>query len=134
MGAAGRVIDHPYPNLNQSPQLTRMPLRVLRNGDPEGCKRPIAASPGAPYCEGMPGAMATNRARIQILLVEDDPDDVLLLLEALRETRIANDLHLATDGEEAMDFFTGEGGSRTRPCPALYSSISACPKRTAGRS
>lgn len=43
--------------------------------------------------------------RIQILLVEDDPDDVLLITEALRETGVPSDLHVATDGEAAMDFF-----------------------------
>jgi chemotaxis family two-component system response regulator Rcp1 len=43
--------------------------------------------------------------RTQILLVEDDPDDVLLITEALRETRIPSDLHVAPDGEAAMDFF-----------------------------
>jgi chemotaxis family two-component system response regulator Rcp1 len=43
--------------------------------------------------------------RTQILLVEDNPDDVLLITEALRETGIPSDLHVAADGEAAMDFF-----------------------------
>jgi CheY-like chemotaxis protein len=47
----------------------------------------------------------TGVPRIQVLLVEDDPDDVLLITEALCETGIASDLHVATDGEAAMDFF-----------------------------
>ena len=47
--------------------------------------------------------------RIQILLVEDDPDDVLLMSEVLRETRIPSDLHVAMDGEEAMDYFHRQG-------------------------
>ncbi|MDX6511246.1 MAG: hypothetical protein QOE36_750, partial [Gaiellaceae bacterium] len=34
--------------------------------------------------------MIADGQRIQILLVEDDPDDVLLMSEVLRETRIAN--------------------------------------------
>jgi CheY-like chemotaxis protein len=57
--------------------------------------------------------------RIQILLVEDDPDDVLLMSEVLRETRIANDLHIAMDGEEAMDYFLRRGRFSDAPVPDL---------------
>jgi len=57
--------------------------------------------------------------RIQILLVEDDPDDVLLASEGLRVMKIANDLHLAMDGEEAMDFFHRRGRFEDAPVPDL---------------
>jgi CheY-like chemotaxis protein len=57
--------------------------------------------------------------RIQILLIEDDPDDVLLITEALRETRIASDLHVAMDGEEAMDFLHRQGRFEDAPVPDL---------------
>lgn len=39
-----------------------------------------------------------------ILLVEDNPGDIRLTEEAFRESRIANTLHVVTDGVEALDF------------------------------
>ena len=41
---------------------------------------------------------------IEILLVEDDPLDVEMALLALRNEQIANRVHVARDGEEALDF------------------------------
>jgi CheY-like chemotaxis protein len=57
--------------------------------------------------------------RIQILLVEDNPDDVLLTAEVLRETEIPSDLHLAMDGEEAMDFLHRRDPYADVPVPDL---------------
>lgn len=56
----------------------------------------------------------TGRPRvIHILLVEDSPGDVLLTREALREAKVANELHVAKDGEEAMAFL--RDGEKVRP-------------------
>jgi CheY-like chemotaxis protein len=41
---------------------------------------------------------------IVILMAEDDPDDRLLALEALEESRLANELHCVNDGVELLDF------------------------------
>jgi two-component system, chemotaxis family, response regulator Rcp1 len=57
--------------------------------------------------------------QIQILLVEDDPDDVLLMSEVLRETRISSGVHVAMDGEEAMEFLHREGQFADAPVPDL---------------
>ena len=57
--------------------------------------------------------------RIQILLVEDDPDDVLLTSEVLRETRMPSDLHVVMDGEEAMDFLHRKGRFEAAAVPDL---------------
>ena len=46
---------------------------------------------------------------IEILLVEDNPADVRLTTEALKEEKIYNNLHVATDGVEAMAFLRREG-------------------------
>lgn len=46
---------------------------------------------------------------VQILLVEDSPSDVAMTIEALREGRILNDVHVAVDGEIAMAFLRREG-------------------------
>jgi chemotaxis family two-component system response regulator Rcp1 len=54
---------------------------------------------------------------IEILLVEDNPGDVRLTQEALREGKVKNRLHIARDGVEAMEFLRREGkfASATRP-------------------
>src|SRR5690349_14544637 len=46
---------------------------------------------------------------IEILLVEDNPGDVRLTIEALRESKVRNNLHVATDGVEAMTFLRRGG-------------------------
>jgi two-component system, chemotaxis family, response regulator Rcp1 len=46
---------------------------------------------------------------IEILLVEDNPGDVRLTIEALKEGRLANHLQVARDGEEAMDMLRQKG-------------------------
>jgi CheY-like chemotaxis protein len=44
-----------------------------------------------------------------ILLVEDNPDDEALTLRALRNNNIKNEVHVAHDGVEALDFLFGTG-------------------------
>ncbi len=44
-----------------------------------------------------------------ILLVEDNPDDVALTLRALKKHNIANQIVVAPDGVEALDFLFGTG-------------------------
>ncbi|HEY8239878.1 MAG TPA: response regulator [Kiritimatiellia bacterium] len=46
---------------------------------------------------------------IEILLVEDDPGDVKLTREALRENRLKHNLGVVTDGVEAMRYLRREG-------------------------
>lgn len=46
-----------------------------------------------------------------ILLVEDNPDDEALTLRALRKNNILNEVIVAHDGQEALDYFFGEGAS-----------------------
>lgn len=45
-----------------------------------------------------------NGSAIEILLVEDNEKDVRLTLHALRAENLANSVHIARDGEEALDF------------------------------
>jgi CheY-like chemotaxis protein len=48
--------------------------------------------------------METQGKEIEILLVEDNADDVALTLRALRKEHMANKIHVARDGEEALAF------------------------------
>ena len=45
-----------------------------------------------------------NINEVELLLVEDDPNDVELALIALRKHKLANKIHVVRDGEEALDF------------------------------
>jgi chemotaxis family two-component system response regulator Rcp1 len=45
---------------------------------------------------------------IRILMVEDNPDDVELTVEALKDGKVANILTVVRDGEEAMAYLRGE--------------------------
>ena len=56
---------------------------------------------------------------IEILLVEDDPGDVLMTREALAESKVLNALHVASDGEEALRFLRREGTFEDAPRPDL---------------
>ena len=55
-----------------------------------------------------------NSSNIDILLVEDNNDDVELTLHALRHERLANRIHVARDGVEALDFLFCRGESADR--------------------
>jgi two-component system, response regulator len=46
---------------------------------------------------------------VEILLVEDNPDDEFLVLRALRKHRVSNKVHVVRDGEEALNFLLGRG-------------------------
>jgi CheY-like chemotaxis protein len=50
----------------------------------------------------------------KILLVEDDPNDVELTLMALDENRLANEVVIARDGEEALEFLCCRGAYEAR--------------------
>ncbi len=53
--------------------------------------------------------MYKNREAIIILYAEDDPEDRMLVADALEESRLANELHTVTDGEELMDYLHRRG-------------------------
>ena len=54
-----------------------------------------------------------------ILLVEDNPDDELLTVEALKDNKIKNEVFVAHDGEEALDFLFGKGQFKDRDTKIL---------------
>ena len=50
----------------------------------------------------------------KILLIEDNPDDVELTLRALKKNKIMNELVVAKDGAEALDYLFGTGAHKGR--------------------
>jgi len=56
---------------------------------------------------------------VQILLVEDSPGDIRLTREVLRDAKIANELHIVGDGEQAMAFLRCEGAYAAKERPDL---------------
>jgi CheY-like chemotaxis protein len=60
-----------------------------------------------------------NVRPIEILLVEDDPGDVMLTREAFEHSRLTNRLSTASNGEEALRFLRQEGEFAGSPRPDL---------------
>ena len=56
---------------------------------------------------------------IDILLVEDDPGDVLIAREAFEHNKLQNRLHVAHDGEEGLDYLYRRGAHEDSPRPDL---------------
>lgn len=59
---------------------------------------------------------------VPILVADDDPDDRLLLREAFRDSRLANELHFAEDGQQLLDYLQRRppyGDARRHPLPGL---------------
>jgi CheY-like chemotaxis protein len=58
-------------------------------------------------------------AEVNILLVEDDEVDVMAVKRALKELKIANPLHRAADGIDALEMLRGENGKKKLPRPYI---------------
>jgi CheY-like chemotaxis protein len=63
--------------------------------------------------------LSESRQELHILLVEDDPGDVLMTQEAFEHHKITNPLHVVTDGVAAMEFLRGRGRYADAPRPGL---------------
>jgi CheY-like chemotaxis protein len=57
--------------------------------------------------------------QVEILLVEDNPTDVLITREAFADFKLRNTLHIVEDGIEAMNFLRHEGIYQSVPRPDL---------------
>ena len=64
-------------------------------------------------------SMEKNARSIEILLVEDNPGDARLTIEAMREAKMRNSIHVVEDGVEAMEYLRREGRYRAAPRPDL---------------
>jgi len=56
---------------------------------------------------------------IEVLLVEDNPGDARLVIEAFRGSEVLHNLHTVVDGEEAMAFLHREGKYANAPLPDI---------------
>jgi two-component system response regulator len=56
----------------------------------------------------------SNAAFVEILLVEDNPQDLELTKRALRKANLTNKIHIARDGVEAIEFLFCEGAHAAR--------------------
>lgn len=63
--------------------------------------------------------MKMERRSITILLAEDDPDDRMLVEDAVVEGRLVNELRTVEDGEELMDYLHQRGKHAGAPRPGL---------------
>ena len=61
------------------------------------------------------------RETVDILLVEDNPDDVELTIHALKKNNIVNPVEIVRDGQEALDylFYTGKYTNSTHYLPGI---------------
>ena len=57
--------------------------------------------------------------QIEMLLVEDSPTDVLIIREALGQTKLLNTMHVVEDGVEALAFLRQQGRYTAMPRPDL---------------
>jgi two-component system, chemotaxis family, response regulator Rcp1 len=63
--------------------------------------------------------MRLNPKPVEILLVEDNPMDVIVTREALKEGKVCNNLSVVQDGEEAIAFLRRKGGHTNAPRPDM---------------
>lgn len=63
--------------------------------------------------------MTSETRPIDVLLVEDDPGDVLMTREAFEDNKVANNLYVVNDGVMAMEFLHKEGQYADAPTPDL---------------
>ena len=50
-----------------------------------------------------------KKSEVAILIADDDADDRMLISDALRESRVSNDLHFVENGEELLDYLRNRG-------------------------
>lgn len=55
-----------------------------------------------------------NEKNVEILLVEDNPNDEMLALRAFKKHKVATKVHVVRDGAEALEFIFCKGGYATR--------------------
>src|SRR5207244_11528178 len=78
---------------------------------PTRCRKPSTATERPRQLRFCP---MDQTHEVEILLVEDSPEDVELTMRALTSRHLANQLFVCRDGAEAIDFFFGAGPNALR--------------------
>src|SRR6202453_3368876 len=73
--------------------------------------------------------IGTDAMPIEVLLVEDSPGDVRLTREGFKDAKVRINLHVASDGAEAMDFLNRAGKHASVPRPYLILVALNLPKK-----
>jgi two-component system, response regulator len=60
--------------------------------------------------------MKKTNNHISILMADDDPDDRMLMQEALAENKIANSIYFVENGEELLDYLNKTGKYKSEKC------------------
>ena len=60
-----------------------------------------------------------DKKSVDILLIEDNADHVELILKALRDNNVLNEVHVVASGEDAMNFLYQRGGYANAAWPGL---------------
>jgi chemotaxis family two-component system response regulator Rcp1 len=76
------------------------------------------------------GFIRAEYRSIEILMVEDNPGDIRLTVEALKEGKVRNNLHTVGDGEEALAFLRRQGPYAEVPRPDMILLDLNLPKKT----
>jgi CheY-like chemotaxis protein len=63
--------------------------------------------------------LADHASAIEILLVEDDPGDVVMTREGLSDSKLLHNLHVVVNGEEAVAYLRQQAPFETAPRPDL---------------
>jgi CheY-like chemotaxis protein len=71
-------------------------------------------------------------ARRQILIVEDNQADVYLIRRAIEATKLPIDVHVVTDGQQAIRFFDQVAADLSEPCPDIVILDINLPKKQGG--
>lgn len=74
-----------------------------------------------------------NASPHQIALIEDAESDVLLIREAMEQAGLKFQLHVLSDGEEALEFITGIENDEAIPVPRLIILDLNLPKVSGGQ-
>lgn len=63
--------------------------------------------------------MATGEKSLEVLLIEDNPEDILLIMDGLRNSKVVSHVSVVSHGEEAIDFLYKRGRHTGAPCPDI---------------
>src|SRR5918994_8015939 len=99
----------PARRVRAPPCASRCQSRLLRH---------LNRSTPRPPWRGRPLLMHDDQSEaIEVLLVEDDPGDVLMTREAFEQHKLRNTLHVVSDGVQAVAFLRREGEYADAPRP-----------------